>query len=84
MIDRQTLSEMRLRAEMCDDYSRYNHEMAYIRELEGMLHEDEEVHLIERPKPIPKVSPKSVSCRTMGEAMDALDHIFSRTKNKVA
>jgi hypothetical protein len=41
MINRETLEQMRLAAEMADDYSVYKREMARVRQLEAQLRSTE-------------------------------------------
>lgn len=83
MITREQLAQMRLAAEMCDDYSQHKKEMAEVRRLEAELDRLEGKTGAPTPKAapvrsIPKRPAGGIRCNSVGEALAVLEASFGR------
>lgn len=95
MITREQLADMRLAAEMCDDYSQWEREMAEVRRLEAELDRLEgktgEASLNAAGAPTPKAAPVrpipkrpsgGIRCNSIEEALAVLESRFGMKQQK--
>jgi hypothetical protein len=87
MITREDLAQMRLAAEMCDDYSQWKREMAEVRRLEAELDRLEGKTGAPTPKaapvrPIPKRPSGGIRCNSIEEALAVLESRFGMKQQK--
>lgn len=89
-LTREDLAQMRLAAEMCDDYSQWKREMAEVRRLEAELDRLEGKTGAPTPKaapvrPIQKRPSGGTRCYSMEEALAVLEQRFgSKRDNREA
>jgi hypothetical protein len=84
-VTREDIAQMRLEAEMCDDYSVYRREMRQIQRLEAELNRREGI-VPAAPKatsqPVKKRPRKgTIRCNSIEEALPVMDRVFGLKKD---
>jgi len=85
-LTREDIAQMRLAAEMCDDYSQWKREMAEVRRLEAELDRLEGKTGAPTPQakpyqPIPKRPAPGIHCKSIEEALAVMDRVFGLKKD---
>lgn len=81
MLTLEALQEMRLTAQMCDDYSQYKREMAAVEQLERDMGLHREAPAVRQEIPvIPKIPSRGHKARDINHALEMMEEFFSTGK----